>query len=125
MPLEPDERILEVTHPSAFWSVLILFIFGTGLPFLFLVALVVWWAKHQHRYAVTNKRILVRTGVFDKRGMQIRRERITDVTVIRPFLVWLWHNGQVKISTAGGPGAQVAIHGQPNPDRLANAIRYG
>ena len=121
--LEPDERILEVTRPSALWDALFLVLVGFVFPLAFLVAVIVWWVKTQHKYAITNKRVLVRTGVFNKTAMQIRRERVTDVMVIRPLWVWIRHNGKVMISTAGGPGAQVTIPGQRDPDRIANAIR--
>lgn len=121
--LEPDERILEVTRPSALWVVMFWLLATAIFPLAMFIAPIAWWVKTQHKYAITNKRILVRTGVFNKTAMQMRRERVTDVMVIRPFWVWFWHNGKVLISTAGGPGAQVTIPGQMDPDRIANAIR--
>ena len=121
--LEPDERILEVTRPSALWDVLFWLLASAVFAPLMFIAPIAWWVKTQHKHAITNKRILVRAGVFNKTALQIRRERVTDVMVIRPFMVWFWHNGKVLISTAGGPGAQVTIPGQVDPDRIANAIR--
>ena len=121
--LEPHERILEVMCPSALWSVLFWLLASVVFALLMFIAPIAWWVKTQHKYVITTKRILVRTGVFNKTAMQMRRERVTDVMAIRPFWVWFWHNGRALIFTAGGPGAQVTIPGQVDPDRIANAIR--
>lgn len=104
MALEPDERTLKVPRPSVLRGVLFWLFASALFPLFTSIAPIAWWVKTQHRYAITNKRILVRTGVFNKTALRVRRERITDVTVKRPFMVWLWQDGQVMISTAGGPG---------------------
>ena len=121
--LEPDERIVLQVTRSAFWMVFFLVALTLSIPLLWPTVPIVWWAIKQNRYAVTDKRVMVREGVFSKQAMQVRLEQITDVSVRRPFLCSILHHGSVMVATAGGPTKEVTIPWQPNPDRVADALR--
>ena len=121
--LEPDERIVLEVRRSAFWAVLTLIVLTLLVPLLWPLPVAVWWGIKQNRYAVTDKRVMVREGVFSKQAMQVRLEQITDVSVRRPFLCSILHHGSVMVATAGGPTKEITIPWQPNPDRVADALR--
>lgn len=122
--LQPDEMIIREFSPGfAMWhvtfAILLIPTFGIMLPFWILAA----WINRQTKWAVTNKRLLERSGAFSKRSIIIDREKITDVEVRRPLLAQVFHNGKVLVNTAGSAGKEFTIKGQRQPDNIADDIR--
>lgn len=122
--LQPDEMVIrEFTPGFAMWHVvfLVLTVLTSG------VALPLWiyaaWANTQTKWAVTNRRLLERKGVFNKRSIIIDKDKITDIEVHRPLLAQVFHNGKVLANTAGSSGKELTIKGQSQPDTVADEIR--
>lgn len=135
--LEPDEKLLLAFHENpaynthtGFLVAAILAILGIWWSWLWFVsaffvvfALVNYVIRKESKYAITNKRVMARVGVFNKTATQIRRERITDVTVKRPFMNNTLEIGEVHINTAGHSGKALVIRFLPDPDAVADLLR--
>lgn len=135
--LEPDERLIHTFTESpdgqGYLALGLGVLFGIAgfwwswlwwsLPLLVVYALWTRFVRLNNRFAITNKRFLARTGVFDKTATQIRRNKITDVTAKRPFLNDDLKEGEVYIRTAGSKSPAVVIRYLPNPDEIADLIR--
>jgi len=122
--LQPDEEVLYEYRASfasdgIVWAIASIFTLGLALPF----ALVFQWARKQNRWAVTDRRLLSRLGVFNKRSLVVNFTRVTDIEVKRPLLAQLFGNGRVLVNTAGSAQAEFIVYGQKNPDRVGDDIR--
>lgn len=129
--LEPDEKVMHEIRESAFgpvfnWLAVTALLYFWSWWFVvpnIAVAFVVSWWVSERRYAVTSKRFLGRTGAFQKTAIQIRLDRITDVTVKRPPGAQFGAYGEIHINTAGGPNKEVVIPRLTDPDAVASMIR--
>ncbi|HLD25943.1 MAG TPA: PH domain-containing protein [Candidatus Andersenbacteria bacterium] len=75
---------------------------GFLLPILYLLFFI--------HYAVTNKRVVVREGVLQKRYITVDMKSITDISVRESFLErLLTHTGTIGINTAGSPGIELRL----------------
>jgi uncharacterized membrane protein YdbT with pleckstrin-like domain len=70
---------------------------------------------------LTNDRLIVRSGVFMKRGREIPLERVNDITVTQTLLRRMLGAGDLVIESAGERG-QEAFPGCPHPGRVQNEI---
>ena len=132
--LEPDERIVkEFTESSkipvlmglGFWPILA-WLFSSWAWLLFAVPGMIfaaWWTS-ERKYCITDKRIMARVGIFNKEATQIRLDRISNVSVERPFYNQAREDGIVRITTAGGPQRELVIPRLPDPDAIANLLRH-
>ncbi len=117
VPLRDGEEVLHEYTPSYLWPGVGFVLFSVvtlGIGFLFMP--IHYWAYKQNRWAVTNQRVIARLGVFSKKTISVPKEKITDVTVVRPFMSQVFHSGQVLINTAGSSSRELKIFGQPDPD---------
>ena len=58
-----------------------------------------WWHRASKLYRITNRRIVVETGVLSKRLEQIDLYRIADYTVDRPFFQRVMGTGNLLLKT--------------------------
>lgn len=122
--LQPGEEIMQEFQASFFvesiyWWVAIFFTLGLAFPFFILRR----WARKRHRWAVSNKRIMSRLGVFNRTSTIIEHEDILDTNIDKPLLAGLWGNGKVLIeSRSGGEGAEMIIWRQHNPDVVRDIV---
>src|SRR6187402_530071 len=79
---EPDEEVLFDGHPALVPSVgaLVLLILTAGLWFIPL-----WWSSRTRHFRLTTKRVVVETGILNKRLEQVDLYRVSDYTVLRPL----------------------------------------
>jgi uncharacterized membrane protein YdbT with pleckstrin-like domain len=97
------------------------------LPLLALVLVaLVWLLARVARWStinfvLTNDRLIVRSGVFMKRGREIPLERVNDITVTQTLLRRMLGAGDLVIESAGERG-QEAFPGCPHPGRVQNEI---
>lgn len=90
------------------------------------VALLVWclwpylkWFSTQ--YVVTNKRVVIRTGVFSRNGRDIPMTRINDVSFHHNFFDRLLGCGTVTVESAGERG-QVVLTEVPHVEEVQRTI---
>ena len=122
--LQEEENVIKEYHPGLrmlHFSMLILLLPTFGL--VLLAWPVMAWMRQQDRWAVTNKRVLARLGVFNKRAFTINLEKITDIEVQRPFLAGALQTGRVLINTAGTSAKELTIYRQGDPDAVSDDIR--
>lgn len=62
-------------------------------------------------YRVTNRRVVVETGVLSKRLEQVDLYRISDYAVDRPFLQRLLGTGNLLLTTLDKSSPQIALSG--------------
>ena len=59
-------------------------------------------------YAITDRRVMSREGIFHKRFVTVSLRSITDVSITEPFLQRLiTHTGTIAVNTAGSPGVEL------------------
>ena len=80
---------------------LLLVVVATSLiPILYLLYFV--------HYAITDRRVMSREGIFHKRFVTVGLRSVTDVMVREPFLQRLiTRTGTIGINTAGSPGVEL------------------
>lgn len=105
---ERDEEVLFEGRPALVQSVgqLILCILTLGLWLLPL-----WWRARGISYRVTNRRIVVQTGVLSQRLEQVDLYRVNDYAVERPFAQRLVGTGNLFLKTADKSSPEIALRG--------------
>ena len=93
---EPGEEVLFEGHPALVPSLgaLLIAVLTLGIYLLPL-----WWRTRGLSYRVTNRRIVVESGVLSKRLEQIDLYRISDYTAERPFGQRLMGTGNLLLKT--------------------------
>jgi membrane protein YdbS with pleckstrin-like domain len=95
------------------WGLLIVgWIFATGWRYL------TWRTTH---FVVTSDRLIVRSGVFARRGREIPLERINDITFHQTLFERLLGSGDLVVESAGTQGQQV-FGDIPNPEFVQGEI---
>ena len=130
IPLHDDEYIITEITESSFWTlatgltlivVFSVFTYGLaliGLPFL----LMLHQSIKRKKYAVTNQRILIKTGLFHRQEYSIDLSLIHDVRINRPALFKNLRTGSVRIKTSTNKLESFSIKRQADPDTVASYI---
>lgn len=105
---ERGEEVLFEGRPALVQSVgqLILCILTLGLWLLPL-----WWRARGISYRVTNRRIVVETGVLSQRLEQVDLYRVNDYAVERPFSQRLVGTGNLFLKTVDKTSPEIALRG--------------
>jgi hypothetical protein len=80
--------------------------------------LLTWRFTH---FVITNDRLIYRSGVFAKRGIQIPLERVNNVNFRQRFLERIVGAGDLLVESAGEDGQQHFTDVR-HPDRIQNII---
>src|SRR6478609_7910825 len=80
--------------------------------------LVTWRTMH---FVITNDRLIYRSGVFAKRGIQIPLERVNNVNFKQGILERIVGAGDLLVESAGEDGQQ-RFTDVRHPDRIQNLI---
>ncbi len=120
--LVKDERIVHLGHISlwSLWHLIALGIvllpaFGLGLIFL-----VVAYVKYRTtELAITNKRVIVKTGFIRRSTIEININKVESLQVDQEVLGRMFNFGTLIISGAGTPQAPVAGISRPMEFRKA------
>src|SRR6478609_2037544 len=80
--------------------------------------LVTWRTTH---FVITTDRLIYRSGVFAKRGIQIPLERVNNVNFKQGVLERIVGAGDLLVESAGGDGQQ-RFTDVRHPDRIQNII---
>jgi membrane protein YdbS with pleckstrin-like domain len=100
-----------------------------GLPLLRTLLLAGWiglagravWRVlqwHEDWFVVTDRRLLVRSGLITRRVSMIPLFKVTDLSFARPPIGWLLGYGEIVIESAGQDQGLRRIRHLPNPDEL-------
>jgi uncharacterized membrane protein YdbT with pleckstrin-like domain len=103
---EPGEEVLFDGHPALVPSFgkLLLAIITLGI---WLVPL--WWQSRSRHYRLTTRRVVVETGILNKRLEQVDLYRVSDYTVIRPVSQRIMATGNLLLRTLDRTSPEVLI----------------
>jgi membrane protein YdbS with pleckstrin-like domain len=73
---------------------------------------------HEDWFVVTDRRLLVRSGLITRRVSMIPLFKVTDLSFARPPVGWLLGYGEIVIESAGQDQGLRRIRHLPNPDEL-------
>lgn len=98
-----------------FFGFLLLAAFGLGL----LLWLYVWIVYRSTELAVTNKRIIVKTGLIQRNTMEMFLEKVESIQVDQGVMGRLFDFGSITLSGTGGDKSPVNNVSQPLEFRKA------
>jgi hypothetical protein len=103
---EPGEEVLFEGHPALVPSVgaLLLSIVTLGLWLMPL-----WWMSRSRHYRLTTKRVVVETGILNKRLEQVDLYRVSDYTVLRPISQRMMGTGNLILRTLDHSTPEVPV----------------
>lgn len=88
-----------------------------------IVWLVVWYIRIRCTVVtVTDERVLLSRGIFNKERLEIELESIRTVRIDQTFIDRVFNCGILKIYTAGD-SPELQQKGLPDPERLRAALR--
>lgn len=108
--------IWSTTDGTAGW-VLTALTFGLWL-YLGLWGFVKWWFTH---YVLTNERLITRSGVFTRSGIEIPLESINDIRFSQNLLERMLKSGDLVIESAGEMG-QSRFSDIPHPEDFQSLV---
>lgn len=77
-----------------------------------------WIVTRCFRYSVSDQRIRVTQGVFNKRTDSIELYRVKDVVLLQPFGLRLFGLGNVELRTSDMTSPLLTLHAVPEPAAL-------
>lgn len=89
-----------------------------GIGILGLSPLVNWWFTS---YILTNERLITRSGVLARKGLEIPLENINDVQFSQNLLERVLRSGDLLIESAGEMG-QSRFHDIPEPEEFQSLL---
>jgi uncharacterized membrane protein YdbT with pleckstrin-like domain len=117
-----DETVIHRGHLTL-WGFFWLLFFGFLLLIVFGLGLLLWlWAWLEYRsteLAVTNKRIIVKTGFIQRNTSEMFLEKVESIQVEQGVLGRLFDFGTITVSGTGGDRAPVRNVSQPLEFRKA------
>lgn len=72
-------------------------------------------------YVLTNERLIHRSGIFARRGLEIPLEQINDLTFTQTILERVLHSGDLLIESAGTQG-QSELSNIPEPEEFHSLL---
>ena len=97
-------------------------ILSLGVIALALLWLIVVWIRWQATaYTLTDQRIRIESGVFNRTSKIIAIDRVQDCTTKQPLIGRLMGYGLVEVDSAGDQGPEVLSH-LPNPERWRDEV---
>lgn len=101
---------------------IILFIFSIpliGLPFLFKL-LHLW---HARRYILTDRRVIIKDGVFTIKTTSVPYDKITHIKVNEDFLEKMSYGiGDIVVHTAGPTPVEIELEKVQHPMQVKNLL---
>ncbi len=85
-------------------------------------ALLAYWARRFTAYAVTNKRVLLRTGILSRKLQSIPPAKITDTTVTQGIMQRVLGCGDVAFNTAGSSKVEMCWRCVDDPYEVAKVV---
>ncbi len=74
------------------------------------------------KYAATDEKILIKTGILNTKEEEIRLYRIMDFTLKRSLFQRLWGTGTIHVNSADKSTAEFDIESIKNPEMVKNML---
>lgn len=74
------------------------------------------------KYAVTDDKLIIRTGILNIKEEEIRLYRIMDFTLRRSLFQRLWGTGTIHVNSADRSTPEFDIESIKNPDVVKNML---
>jgi len=68
-----------------------------------------WWSSRSRHYRLTTKRVVVETGILNKRLEQVDLYRVSDYTVLRPISQRILGTGNLVLRTLDHTSPEVPV----------------
>ena len=81
-----------------------------------------WIETRCFRYAITDQRIRVTQGVFNKQTDSLELYRVKDVVLFEPFGLRLFHLGNIELRTSDMTSPLLVLRAVPEPAALREKI---
>ena len=81
-----------------------------------------WLVTRCFRYSVSDQRIRLTQGVFNKRTDSIELYRVKDVVLLQPLWLRLFGLGNVELRTSDMTSPLLTLHAVPEPAPLREQI---
>lgn len=113
--LARDEKILEKAHVSwlsQFWYILLGVItlpMGIGVLFLLIAIINVWTTE----LAITNRRIIAKTGLIRRNTIELKVNRVESLGVDQGILGRIFNFGSIVVKGVGGSNAPIPYIAKP------------
>lgn len=113
--LARDEKILEKAHVSwlsQFWYILIGILtlpMGIGIIFLLVAFINVWTTE----LAITNRRIIAKTGLIRRNTIELKVTRVESLGVDQGILGRIFNFGSIVVKGTGGSNAPIPYISKP------------
>jgi uncharacterized membrane protein YdbT with pleckstrin-like domain len=101
------------------WAVYAILIIAALILIWFSVRPLLGWLST--RYCLTNRRVLVRTGVLSRTGRDVPLTRVNDVSFQRTIIERMFGSGTLTIESAGERG-QVVLRDVPHVEAVQRDI---
>jgi uncharacterized membrane protein YdbT with pleckstrin-like domain len=120
------ERVLYMAHPAMFRNRPISFLLSVAaIPLwgLGLVVLLIWWLRTLGTaLIVTDRRTVLRRGLFSKYTTEVMHRDVRNVQVGQTFFQRILGVGAVGISSSGQSGVEIEVAGIPRPGKIERLI---
>ena len=120
-PYAANEETLFDEHPTLwrsagalFWGIVLTPIL-IGIPIL----IHVFWSRSRTRYRVTNRRVMIETGIFTRNSRELRIEDIRSIAA-RANMFGI---GDIEFSTAARDDAEVTFWGLSHVERVRDLVK--
>lgn len=74
------------------------------------------------KYAATDEKLLIKTGILNTKEEEIRLYRIMDFTLKRSLFQRLWGTGTIHVNSADKSTAEFDIQSIKNPEMVKNML---
>lgn len=92
-----------------------------AVALLGLIAIVSWVQWGSRTFTVTDRRVLLDSGVFSRTSKVIALDRVQDISVNQSILGRILGYGRVEIDSAGAAGAEI-LAAVPRPQRFRDEV---
>lgn len=106
------------TVPFVEWSTDVLILF---IAILFFSLIWTYLAWRSTCYILTNKRVMIKSGVISKKNVYMHFNKIQDITVTQGFVQRISSSGDIEIF-GGRDKTSLILNNIPNPDNFENQI---
>jgi len=86
--------------------------------------LAAWWLRMRHTtLTVTNKRVILQSGVFTKKSIEQPLDEVADIHVKQNFVQRMFRVGDLELVNKKGDAHRILIMAVPSPKELACLMR--
>jgi uncharacterized membrane protein YdbT with pleckstrin-like domain len=122
---QEQEQVLWSGSPSQILN-LRWFVIGALLCVLIVPVIIAWWRWFElrhHRIEVTNQRIRVRKGVFNRHTDELELYRVKDTELFEPLLYRLVGAGTIVLHTSDRTSGTLELEAIPRAGAVRETIR--